>query len=202
MQCRRPVLVAVVLGLALPAVPATAAKAKPKPKPLPCKQISDDAGDGRVNPVGLTSDTLDVLSADLSSGPKEVTAILRMKSTAVENDHNLAGGASWGFNVTVGGVSYAFYARWPTVVSVAPRKLEGGLTVGSSEASPPATFRREGNNYVWTVPRAAFPALKKPKTYFTITSANSGANSFSADSAFAKPNTRYLDRTLTCLPSK
>lgn len=195
MHARRLALAAVVLGATLPTIPATAA---PK-KPLPCKQIVDDEGDGTT--FGLRSPALDVLSADISSGPKEVTAIMRLKSTAVENDNYLLGGAIWNFNVTAGGIKYSFHAVWPTIVTP-NRELRGGLTAGSNPSSPAATFRRVGNDFIWTVSRAAIPALKKPKQYIYVTSASSGANSSGGDSAFAKPNTKYLDKSLTCLRSK
>lgn len=197
MQLRRLVLAVLVVGSTAPAVPATAA---PKAKPLPCKQISDDEGDGQV--AGLSSPALDVLSADISSGAKEVTATVRLKSGAVESDHALAGGAIWNFNVTAGGIKYSFFARWPSAVSVQPRVLYGGLSAGSNPSVPAATFRRVGNDLVWTVSRAAVPALKKPKQLIYVTSATSGANSLSGDSALAAPNTKYLDKTPTCLRSK
>ena len=194
MQVRRLALAGLVLGTVLPAVPATAA-AKP-----PCKQISDVEGDGTV--LGLSSPALDILSADISSGRKEVTATLRLKSAAVEGDNYLRGGAIWNFNVTAGGVNYSFYARWPSAVTVTPPALYGGLTAGNNPSSPAATFRRVGNDFLWTVSRAAVPALKKAKAYILVSGASSGANSFSADSASPKPNTKYLDKSVTCLRSK
>ena len=194
MQVRRLALAALVLASTLPAVPAMAAK------PLPCKQVSDDEGDGRN--LGLSSQTLDVLSADISSGPKEVTAILRLKSAAVESDNVLFGGALWNFNVNVGGIKYTFWATYPGLVNNGPRKLDGGLTAGSNPSVPAATFRRVGNDFVWNVSRAAFPTLKKPKQYIFVTNATSGANSTGGDSAYAKENTKYLDKSATCLRSK
>jgi hypothetical protein len=195
MQLRRVALAVLVLGSLLPAVPASAAK------PKPCKQITDDEGDGAVNPLGLKSPALDVLSADVSSGKTQVTAILRLKSGAVESDPYLKGGAQWNFNVTAGGIKYSFYAKWPTAINPAPA-LYGGLTAGNNPATPAATFTRVGNDFLWTVPRAAMPILKKSKQYIFVTSASTGADSLSADSAFAAVNTKYLDKTVTCLPSK
>lgn len=194
MQTSRVALAAIVLGATLPAVPAMAAK------PLPCKQVTDEEGDGRS--LGLSSPTLDVLSADISTGPREVTAVLRLKSGAVESDNVLAGGALWNFNVTAGGIKYTFFATYPGVVTLGPRELKGGLTAGSNPSVPEATFRRVGNDFYWTVSRAAIPALKKAKQYIFVTSATSGANSTGGDSGFAKPNTKYLDKSPSCLRSK
>jgi hypothetical protein len=197
MQLRRLVLAALVLSTTLPVPAAMAAKARP----LPCKQIADDEGDGHT--AGMSSAALDILSADISTGAKEITATLRLKSTAVENDNALFGGADWSFNVLVGGTKYSFSAQWPSVVSIEPRKLSGGLTAGSNVSNPPAKFQVVGNDFLWTVSRAAMPPLKRAKQYIEITSASSGANSLGgSDSAFAKPGTKYLDKTPTCLRSK
>jgi len=195
MQLRRLALVALLVATVAPAVPATAAARK-----LPCNQVADSSGDGTV--FGQRSDTLDIVSADISTGAKQVTATLRLTSTAVENDMYLKGGAIWNFNVTVSGIKYTFYAIWPTAVTLNPT-LTGGLTAGSNESNPKATFQRVGNTFLWTVSRAAMPSLAKPKTYIYVTNATSGANSLGGgDSAWAKANTKYLDKTVTCLPSK
>jgi hypothetical protein len=196
-QLRRLTIVVLALAAALPAVPASAAKAKPKP----CNQLTDDSGDGSVDGV-VKSDALDILSADVSSGKNEVTATLRLKSAAVESDNALAGGAIWNFNVTVTGVKYSFQAHWPSVFTLSPRVLTGSLISGNDESNPKATFTRVGNNFMWTVNRSAIPGLKKAKTYIYITGASDDADSLSGDTASAKPNTKYLDKTVTCLPSK
>jgi hypothetical protein len=202
MQLRRTVVALLVAGSLLPAVPASAAKAKPKPKPKPpvCFLIKDDEGDGTAGP--FKTDTLDVLSADISTGPKEITAILRLKSGAIETDNYLKLGGIWNFNITAGGTNYSFYAQWPSAVRTTPQKLVGGLTVGNNDSTPAAVFRKDGNNFVWTVSRAAMAPLRKPNQSITVTSATSGAASFGGDSAFAKPNTKYLDKYPSCLRSK
>ena len=199
MQLRRLTLVALAIGAVLPAVPASAAKPKPKP---PCNQILDDEGDGTIKPINVKSDALDILSADISSGKKEVTAILRLKSTAVENDNMLRGGAIWNLNFTVTGVKYSFQATWPSMFRTTPQVLTGKLISGNSESTPPATFTRVGNNFVWTVSRAAVPGLAKAKQFIYVTAASDDADSLSGDDAQAKPNTKYLDKSITCLPSK
>jgi hypothetical protein len=192
-QLRRLALAALVLGLAAPAAPALAAA-------KPCKQVSDDEGDGSA--MGVKSPVLDVLSADVSSGKTMVTAILRLKSADVENDNVTKLGGSWDFNVTVGGIKYVFFARWPGIYGGTTPKLDGGLTAGNNESTPKATFQRKGNTFVWTVSRKAIAALKRPRTYMYPTSASSGALSTGGDSAFSKPGTKYLDKSPSCLASK
>lgn len=198
MQSRRLALGALVLGIALPAAPSVAAA---KPAPKACKQISDAEGDGVVQPTVLSSPTLDILSADISSGKKEVTGTLRLKSAAVETDNVARLGEAWNLNFTVSGVKYVFFARYTGNVAAGTPALTGGLTVGGSRSDPEATFRRVGNDLVWSVVRKAVDGLKKPKTYIEVTSANTGAGSLSADTALAKPNTKYLDKSPSCLAS-
>lgn len=197
MQLRRLVLGALALGLVLPAAPGFAA-------PKACKQIKDAEGDGDVQPSGglLTSPTLDILSADVSSGKKEVTGTIRLKSAKVEDDNVARTGEAWNLNFTVSGVRYTFFARWTGAVTAGTPELTGGLTVGGNRSEPEASFRRVGNDLVWTVARKAVDGLKKPKTYVFLNGANSGASSLSADSALAAANTRYLDKSPSCLASK
>lgn len=63
------------------------AKAKPKPKPV-CNVITDPAGDSPFDPLGTQSSKMpqdangDILSADLASNAKYLTAVIRVKSLA------------------------------------------------------------------------------------------------------------------------
>ena len=194
MQLRRLALGALALGIVLPATPGFAAAKV-------CKQIKDGENDAAVAGV-LASPALDILSADVSSGKKEVTGTIRLKSADLANDNALRLGAGWNLNFTVSGVKYTFFARWSGNISATP-ELTGGLTRGNNRSDPPATLRQSGNDLVWSVPRKAVDGLKKAKQYIYINSANTGAASLDGDSALPpKPNTRYLDKTPSCLVSK
>jgi len=63
-------------------------KAKPKPVPPVCNLVTDPAGDSPFDPVGTglsqmpEDDNGDILSADLASDGKFVTAVIRAKSLA------------------------------------------------------------------------------------------------------------------------
>jgi hypothetical protein len=67
---------------------ATHKKAKPKPPPPVCNIVTDPSGDSPFDPslglgVGVgQDDNADVLSADISSDAKNVTAVIRVKSLA------------------------------------------------------------------------------------------------------------------------
>lgn len=84
---------AVIAGLAVAVAvsgEANAAghKAKPKPVARVCNLVTDPAGDGLFDPVGTGLSQFpedpngDILSADVASDAKNVTAVLRLKSLA------------------------------------------------------------------------------------------------------------------------
>jgi hypothetical protein len=204
MQLRPLAIGAIVLGLAATAVPAGAAP-KPKPKPI-CFQITDEEGDGYAEGSGglLSTPTLDILSADISSGKNEVSGIIRLKSAKVEGDNAASLGVRWGLVYIVQGVKYAFYARYTGYSEGANPKWYGGMTVGGTgvRSDPEAVFKRDGNNLLWSVSRKAVSGLKKANQFLIIENATSGTLTFGADAASPKPGAKYLDRAPHCLPSK
>ncbi len=93
----RPVLdVAVALSLtAAGAATAAPKKAKPKPKAAPpvCNLIVDDKGDdGGLFPH---AETLDILTADIASNAKTVTAVLRLAKVANSDSNTAPTGRAW-----------------------------------------------------------------------------------------------------------
>jgi hypothetical protein len=86
-QLVRPVLALVAgAGLVL-AGPAGAASA---PKPV-CNLVTDQAGDASVQPPLPSDDSLDIVSADLASNAKSVTAVLRLKSLGAASPYSVTG---------------------------------------------------------------------------------------------------------------
>lgn len=198
---RRLVIGTLVLGLAATAAPATHAGAVRKA----CKLITDDEGDGHADGVpGFESDTIDVLSADVSSGRTQVTGIMRLKSLHVDGDPVAATGERFALIFTVGGTKYTFWARYDGVMGTSANKWGGGLSVGvgGDQSKPTAQFRLDGSSIVWTVDRSALEPLKRGRQDFVLNAANTSVFSFGADGATAKPNTKYRDRAPSCLPSK
>ena len=78
MKLVRPAL-ALAVGASL--VVAGSAGAVTKPKPV-CNLVTDPAGDASIQPPLPSDDTLDIVSADVASNVKNVTAVLRLKSLA------------------------------------------------------------------------------------------------------------------------
>ncbi len=191
---RLAVPAAVALSVAALAFPASAA-------PL-CLQIVDAAGDGAPASFAPASrNRLDVLSADIATGRKNLVAAMRLKSLAP--DPLLAGGSVYLVRFTAEGTRYELAYR-----TFATGETEALLTAGSAAATAVKAVVDAGTSTItWYVPRKAVTALKKPGTTFTALEARTGigANWYltgtrvytSADLA-ETPRT-YTDLTPTCL---
>lgn len=88
MRARDIVVASLAVSVALGGVAGAAAKPKPKPKPV-CDVVKAYAGDARFDPTsGLLANNApydpngDILSADIASDAKYVTAVVRVKSLA------------------------------------------------------------------------------------------------------------------------
>ena len=87
MRLVRPA-VAIAVGASL--VVAGAAGAVTKPKPV-CNLVKDDAGDASVQPPLPSDDSLDIVSGDVASNAKSVTAVLRLKSLGATSPYSVTG---------------------------------------------------------------------------------------------------------------
>lgn len=87
---RSCVALAVVVSLATAGVASAATKPRPKPKPV-CNLITDAAGDASPQAPVPTDDSLDVLSGDLASDAKKVTAVIRLKDLGATSPTQLSG---------------------------------------------------------------------------------------------------------------
>ena len=110
MRLARPTLVAVLVGSSLVVGAASAATSKSNAGTTVCNLVTDPSGDANswffTNP-GLpvpNDDYLDILSGDLASDAKNVTAVIRMK--AVGADSMSPTGASVYFNFSVGNTPF------------------------------------------------------------------------------------------------
>ena len=149
------VRVAVASAAAVAAL-APAASAKPKPEPEPvvpiCNVIVDYAGDTSYGDA-------DILSGDIASGTKLVTAVLRLRSLAF-TDPVVRTGARWELAFTVGGSRYAYSTRRDALgatTSTFTRQAQGGPAV--VVAVPMTTLDTAARQVRWSVPRTVIPEL-------------------------------------------
>jgi hypothetical protein len=190
---------AAVLGVAgVLAVPAVAVSK------TVCLQVVDDTGDGTVG--ASSHDALDIVSADVATGKKNLVAAVRLKSLAA--DPVLAGGTTYTFVFTIGGVahqlSYKVYSTGETKATITIGSGIDGVTGPASAVVDQGTA-----TILWTVPRKSIPSLKKPGAKLTGLDAKSafgfnaqlptGTSEFSSGSDDASTGRAYVDNTPTCL---
>jgi hypothetical protein len=185
------VLAATAVGVA--ASPIIAAPAKSL-----CFQINDAEGDATYL-TAVPSPSLDILSADIATGPKNLVATLRLKSLKQEAHQ-------------VGGMSYWF--KW--TLNGAPQQLVHYVTSdGSHEAEyERATFDKitvtsvvdtAAATITWTVPRKSVLGLKPGASFADLKIQASQGNNYpigmrggsGVDDATATK--AYKDGTKTCL---
>jgi len=183
--------------LALSFAFASAGLAGPKPA---CNLISDREGDGAHQVAGAVakSPALDILSADVATGKTEVVAVIRLKSANTTNDPWVKADMSWVLRYKIAGTeNNVRLDRKGLTNSVDTVQAE---VAGESKTSK-LTFKIDGNNLVFSLPRAEFQALKKAKqtlSDFTAVSLLHGGN---ADTAIGGAN-KYADLYPSCVKAK
>jgi hypothetical protein len=200
MRLRRAALCLVAISaLAVSAAPASAAKAKPKPKPAPkpiCNLLSDPRDDAAwdVAPP-VTSPALDILGADVATGPTTLVARLRVADPNIKfpSDKYGALGYVWrlGFYSTLG-TAYSFELSRTTITGTDHYQATvDGVNV-------PVTFQVVSDGFQWTIKRTSSPKLAKKGNVFRLLSANSNVLSATADTTDLNKAT-YPDRALSCV---
>lgn len=178
-------LAALTALLALSATPAGATG---------CPMLTDVAGDGRWALAPIESPQLDILSADVASGPTTVSVVLRLAS--LESDHVDHLGVRWAVGFVVGGVSNGVYLRrtiHPQPLYISEFRRDNAVVGAVAFTFDPATA-----TITWTVPRSAIPELATPGQVFHDIGAITTVFSSSADNAFDDSST-YVDQSPGCI---
>jgi hypothetical protein len=110
----------------------------------PCQLVKDPAGDtflaryqetakglGAPVPYGPQEDSLDILSADVASNAKTLTAVIRVKKLSTASTS--PGGTSYDVNFTIPGAEFPLYVRAVLAAGAAPT-----FEAGYKEPIPPA----------------------------------------------------------------
>jgi hypothetical protein len=209
MNVRIAGVVAVVTASLLSGGVAHAAKKKPAPPPV-CNQLTDDANDatfgGSLNPAGQPSSaTLDILSADIASGKKNVVAAIRLRS--LEKDTWTTGGSSYTLSWVSDGVKRAFTYRTYADSTPADATFDADTAGGTLSDLIPvvATVTPATATITFTMARKLEPSLKKAGVSFTELGVNAylavnrqGGYTSSGMDVASSPR-KYTDGALTCL---
>lgn len=169
--------------------PAVAAPKKPAPV---CHLLTDAKDDGYAQAGGavLRSPAMDIHGADVATGKRDVVVVLRLATTESANDPAAVLGMRWNVNFKVRGTQYSFERR----------RMAGADDVyvygapGSSDQVKVAETKTEVR---WTVPRAAIPELKKPRSVLENLAATNTVFTFNGDAATSPK--KYVDLTPSCL---
>lgn len=195
---RAPYALAALTALAVFAGPAHATG---------CPLLTDPAGDvgpGSLAPVpveGPVAHSLDIVSADVASGPTSVVAVLRVRSLTF--DPFAHGLSHWAFGWAVDGTGYGV---------IAGRGLDAsGLSFRSDFHGPggfhtpvPVAVDEAAGTFTWTLPRSLFAELATPGATFDGFHARASESfTFMGDFAGHPHNATpaYVDGTPGCVPA-
>lgn len=200
----RPALAAVLAAsVALGGAAVAAPKPKPKPKPVPpvCNLVVDDKGDGSFIATP-NSTTLDVVSADIATGPRQVTAVIRVDKLA--DDQLTAHGKQFKLNFVVNGVSHYLRYQGSAVLGESfDYGDQSGANAGTvSKGAATGTVDPATNTITMSMSKSEFAGLKGG-TVTEMTAASyfySGGFYHLADSA--EGGRAYKDLTPSCVASK
>jgi len=156
---------------------------------LTCPMLTDNLGDGRATVVlGVESDALDIVSADLASGATTVSVVLRV--AALPDDPILRLGVTWAVTWQIDGTALTVEARRPPGGNAA---YSGAFSYG------PVAFAVDvaGGTFTWTIDRAAIPQLDTPRRKFMYLSATTKLSWQPADMGWSAQT--YVDRDPACI---
>src|SRR5687767_10137621 len=97
---RKLCTVGALLLLAAPATSQASEDIEPKPKPV-CNLLVDAVGDARLVVIDMPG--LDIVSADVASGPSTVVTVIRVRSLG---GTEMTTGGTWEFTWKFGTASY------------------------------------------------------------------------------------------------
>lgn len=198
----RSVLAAVAV-IALVAAPAANAKSKPRPPVKKyCNLLQDKPNDGNSTLPMVGSSDLDIVSGDLSTGPKTMVAVLRIAGS----DFNLATdhwGQALGYGWTFGATSnYGQKFTFSATLHAYSGTLTGGVAIDSSGVAVKSfKFDPKAKTFTWVIDRSVDKTLTRKSTVFKQFRGESTVFDTSADHAPDQNPTSatYPDRGLSCV---
>jgi hypothetical protein len=192
----------VAIAASVIAVPAVSAAPK-----VACLQVTDDTGDAHLGAPAVPSspvnfDSLDVVSADIASGSKNVVVAIRLKSLAPEPA--TTGGSVYTFLWDSAGarhaLSYRTFVDAPPSAVYLPDASTATTAVAVTAEADPGTA-----TLVMTMPRKLDPGMKTKGTKLsgflvqTYAAVNRAGGQAASSADVAETARSYVDGTPTCL---
>jgi hypothetical protein len=188
---RRAPLVLTALGLAAAALPAQAAA---RPPAKVCNLVSDPDNDSGWLVSAVKSPTIEIVGVDMASGKKNVTLVLKLKSTSFETtDPVKFMTATWSVGFTVGAESYSTHRHTSYTGDV----VEDSMTRNNVKIGTP-TVAVDATTITYTFPRTWVPSLAHPKQVFKDLRATTAMLLASSDTAWTQ-GVKYNDRAASCV---
>lgn len=189
MSPRRALMTLTVLGLAVTALPAQAARTPAKV----CNLVSDSDSDATwLAPV--KSPAVEITGVDMASGPKNVTLVLKLKSTSFAlTDPAKYMTATWSIGFTIGADAYATHRHTSNTGDV----VDDSMTRNNDKLGTPKPVV-DATTITYTIPRSWIGQLTKKGQVFKDLRATTGMMLASTDNAIGT-GTKYVDKTPSCV---
>ncbi len=208
MRVTRPALCLALAASVVASGAANAAAKKPAPKPV-CNLITDDAGDAGVV---TGQDGMDILSADVASNAKIVTAVIRLKAAPKQSNPEAPGGTIYYLKFLAPGSDNPQYftasVPFSGAITYATGEVTttGGQHVSNDDAAGSAVGSIKGSILTITAPVNGFSRVSlKPgqklseltaEVRVLIGAAGTGSLVLADDAAGVKP---YVAGALSCV---
>jgi hypothetical protein len=192
---------AVVVLLAASVVAGGAAVAAPKKVKPVCNIVTDAKGDGTLVATP-NAKPLDIISADIATGPKTVTAILRLDG--MDSDPMTTLGVEYKINFTVGGVSnFLRYQNSTGLGETYDYGDQSGANGGStSKGTAEGVIDAAKGTITTSAPKSEFAGMKGGTATEIVARSYVSLGALFESADVAEGAAAYKDHTPSCLPAK
>jgi hypothetical protein len=196
----RPALAACLVLAVTGTGVASAAPRRPAVKPV-CTIVTDVKGDGSVAATP-NSKALDIVSADIATGPKTVTGVIRVDGMGSDPATTL--GVEYKINFTVGDVSqYLRYQNSTGLGETYDYGDQSGTNGGStSKGAASGSINPATGEITFTAPKSDFPGLKGGTATAIVARSYVSAGAVFEPADTATGTTPYKDLTPSCVAAK
>jgi hypothetical protein len=192
---------ALVVALCVSVVAGGAAVAAPKKVKPVCNIVSDAKGDGQLVATP-NAKPLDIVSADIATGPKTVTAILRLDG--MDSDPMTTLGVEYKINFTVGGMSQ--FLRYQNTAGIGESYDYGdqsGANAGStSKGTADGAIDAAKGTITISAPKSEFPGMKGGTATEIVARSYVSLGALFESADVAEGALSYKDLTPSCLAAK
>ncbi len=171
------------------------------PRPFQCKLLVDKAGDAKYYGTTVAPSYVDIVGADIATGPNTVTGVIRLAS--LQSDIRGMTGVEYRLGFDMGGTKYQMVANRSTL-NGDKFSLIAPTAAGTRLVDITGTFNEPSKEIRMVAPRASFPTNPNGRWFSRLTATSYNSNSSGsymgldlADTATSSKT--YLDRDPSCV---